>query len=237
MVFSLLFGTFFSAFKEARASFLSSLLGEEILADSVASDSNPLTKNSQNIDLLQANTYPSSVLSSKEVDGNLSINIISDNALLPMAGPLSASGGFDIEDSSSNQVSVYVVRKGDSISKIADMFGVSVSTILAANDMKKGEKLVESDVLFILPISGLEHTVTKGQTLQSIAKLYKADIGDIALYNGITEDSKLVIGDKLMIPGGEMADEGGDKPVANLSTVEARDRNYYATSTLKNVTE
>ena len=163
---------------------------------------------------------------------------ITDNtgtALIPAIGPLGVFDGKDTSDSSSQDTSVYVIRKGDSISAIADMFGVSVNTILWANDMKKGDKLVEGDVLLILPVSGLEHTVTKGQTLQTITKLYKVDVGDIAFYNGIAQDAKLAVGDKLMIPGGEMYDEGGDKPAPNLKANEAKDKNYYATSILKNI--
>lgn len=100
-----------------------------------------------------------------------------------------------------------MVRKGDSISQIAQMFDVSVNTILWANDMKKGDTLKEGDILFILPISGIEHIITKGQTLASIAKLYKADITDIVRFNGITEETKLAVGDKIIVPGGEIYNE------------------------------
>ncbi len=196
--------------------------------------------------LLQANTSPVFVSTSNntknaktgetnEIDENANVNIVSNNSLLPSVSPMGMSKGADIGGPSSDQVSVYVVKKGDSISQIAGMFDVSVNTILAANDMKKGEKLVEGDVLLILPIDGLEHTVVKGDTLQSIAKHYKADVDDIALYNGIAEGTKLAIGDKLMIPGGEMADEGGS-PVKNLKAVAAKDKNYYATHPLKDAT-
>ena len=101
--------------------------------------------------------------------------------------------------------------------------------------MKKGDKLIEGDVLFILPVSGVEHIVTKGQTIKGIAKLYKVDVSDIAQFNGIAEDSKLVIGDEIMIPGGEMLDEGGDIPALNLGSSVAKDKNYYDTHPTKSV--
>ena len=42
-----------------------------------------------------------------------------------------------------------MVRKGDTLSAIANMFGVSINTILIANDMKKNDKLSgKGDVLF-----------------------------------------------------------------------------------------
>lgn len=82
-------------------------------------------------------------------------------------------------------------------------------------------------MLFILPISGIEHTITKGQTLKSIAKLYKIDVSDITQFNSITEDAKLAVGDKILIPGGEMLDEGSDKPALNLGSSSSRDKKYY----------
>ncbi|HBA45605.1 MAG: Peptidase M23B [Candidatus Nomurabacteria bacterium GW2011_GWF2_40_31] len=246
---SLLLGSLFLSLSPlpAQAGFFSALIGDDAYAQS---DTNTTTQpnkniqqNSQTLALLQANVSSVSIIQEKNeksskkdtLNTDTSVSILSDNALVPATGPMGSSDGDYTPDPDLEETSVYVVRKGDSISAIADMFGVSVNTILAANDMKKGEKLVEGDVLFILPISGLEHTVTKGQTLKNIAKLYKADVNDIAFYNGITPDDKLDVGDKLMIPGGEMFDEGGDKPAPNLNSAPARDRNYYATHPIQNL--
>jgi len=229
---------------QAEAGFFSSVLGGEAYADTIVVEAVQSSQNSQTMVLLQANVSSASIFQDKDdqksnkkddqIDVNANVNIVSDNALLAIGGPMGVFDGKDVLDSSF-ETSVYVVRKGDSISTIANMFGVSVNTILAANDMKKGDKLVESDVLFILPISGLEHTVIKGQTLQSIAKLYKVDINDIAFYNDIPQDAKLVVGDELMIPGGDMADEGGDKPASNLGSAPTRDKNYYDTHPIQNI--
>ena len=193
----------------AEAGFISSLFGDEAYAQTDAADSvqsnKDLKQNSQTMTLLQANVSSASILQEKntkngkqkdnQVNEKVNVNVLSDNALLPATGPLGVSDGKDIADSASEETSIYVVRKGDTLSAIANMFGVSINTILIANDMKKNDKLSEGDVLFILPISGLEHTVVKGQTLQSLAKLYKVDVSDIALYNGIAQDSKLAVGD------------------------------------------
>ncbi len=205
-------------------------------------DANPTKSdsNSQNMALLQANVSSAPILQDKteqdgKIDENANVNILSNNALSPTASPLDALDGTVNGDFSFDQVSVYVVKEGDKISQIADMFGVSESTILAANDMKKGDKLVVGDTLFILPISGLEHTVTKGQTLKGIATLYKVDVSDITLYNDISQDSALAVGDKLIIPGAEMLDEGGDKPSPNLKASTTKDKNYYASHPIKGI--
>jgi len=194
----------------AQASFLSSLLGTP------ASASNEiLIENSQNMALLQANVFSAPILKEKKTSkdtkeevlalaDNGNINIMSENALHPATSPASFIDGVDTVEAPLDEMSVYVVRKGESISQIAEMFGVSVNTILWANDMKKGAKLAEGDVLLILPVSGVKHIVTKGQTLKSIAKFYKVDVLTITGFNGITEDTKLVIGEELIIPDAEM---------------------------------
>jgi len=239
LAFSLLSGALFVPV-QAEAGFFSSLFG---VGDQVYAEVNPTAietpsfdSNSQNIALLQANVSSVSILQDKSDQIDSNINIVSNNAMLPATGPMGVSGGKEIIDLPSlEETSVYVVRKKDSLSSIANMFGVSTNTILWANDMKKGDKLMEGDILFILPISGVEHTVAKGQTMQSIAKLYKAEVSDIAFYNDLAENAKLSIGDKLLIPDGEMMDEGGDKPAPNLKETEVKDKNYYAKSLLQNI--
>ncbi|MEK7088742.1 MAG: peptidoglycan DD-metalloendopeptidase family protein [Patescibacteria group bacterium] len=224
---------------------MSSIFGNSASAgvvDSLSSAQNP--KNSQTIALLQADVSFIPILQDKkdkskssDIRSNIDVNIVSENALFPATSHMSVLGETEAGNSYSDQISVYVVRKGDSVSQIADMFDVSIQTILAANDMKKSDKIKEGDVLFILPVSGLEHTITKGQTLKNIAKLYKVDVSDITQFNGITEDTKLTVGDKIMIPGGEMMDEGGDKPASNLGSAVARDKNYYDTHPIQNFAE
>ena len=142
LAFSLIFGVFLVP-RETNASLLSSIFGSEVVASSEAPSSDQDGKNSQNMLLLQANVS-SSILNkdtkdkATDLDENESISILSSNALLPSTSIVSISG-TDVEDSSFDQISVYVVRKGDSMAQIAKMFNVSVNTILSANDMKKGQ--------------------------------------------------------------------------------------------------
>ena len=196
----------------AGASFLSSILGNDAYANTGAGTVGSVN-NSQNIALLTANVVSAPALAGQQKNGadatssELASQIVSDNALLPVASPLAAVGGIDIGTTSPDDISVYVVRKGDTISQIAEMFGVSTNTILWANDLKKGALLKEGDTLLILPISGVQHSVAKGETLASIAKKYKVDILTIASFNGISTDAKLAIGDELLIPDAEMPND------------------------------
>lgn len=199
--------------------------------------------------LLQPNISPASLLTSKNsqnskkddkedtpVDQNSSIKIVANNSLLPTATPISGTGGSDNVDFSEDQTSVYVVKAGDTWTGIAQMYKVSVNTILWANDMSKGAKLVPGDVLFILPVSGLEHDVAKGDTLKSIATHYKVDISDIIQSNDVAIDTELAIGDKLIIPNAEKAEES-DKPIPakSLPASIAKDKQYYESHPTKNI--
>lgn len=108
---------------------------------------------------------------------------------------------IDLGRSGTGQISVYVVRQGDTLSGIAEMFGVSTNTIVWANEIKKGS-IKAGQELVILPISGVRHTVRSGDTIQSITKKYKADLEDILSYNDLISSSKLKVGDVVIIPDG-----------------------------------
>jgi len=160
---------------------------------------------------------------------------VTGGALLPCASNPGTMEGANGGEAFSDQISVYVVRKGDSITQVANMFNVSANTILWANGMKKGDKLVEGDTLIILPMDGLKHVVAKGDTLKKIAAKYKIDVSDIVAVNDITIDTQLTVGQELIIPDAELNDEGGDKPVANLAASTKRDQDYYASHPIKNI--
>lgn len=153
--------------------------------------------NSQNMALLQAALAPTQSLAR----GGGDITIVG-SALMPESGP---SGTLaDTVDSfpASDQVVVYVVRKGDTLSAIAAAFNVSVNTIVWANDIKNGV-IREGQTLVILPVNGVLHTVKKGDTLQSIAKQYKGDVTEIVQFNNISTNSVLALGEEILVPNGK----------------------------------
>lgn len=108
----------------------------------------------------------------------------------------------DIEDEPSGEISLYVVRKGDTLSTIAQMFEVTPNTVLWANDLKSAKDIHPGDQLVILPISGVRHTVAKGETLASIVKKYKGDIEEVLSYNRLEEGATVAVGTEILIPHG-----------------------------------
>ncbi|MEK7120868.1 MAG: peptidoglycan DD-metalloendopeptidase family protein [Patescibacteria group bacterium] len=153
--------------------------------------------NSQTLPVLQS----ISSIDPKLARGGGDITIVDGTALLAESGP---SGTLaEIEKSTSNgEISIYVVKKGDTLSAIAKMFGVSSNTILWANDLQKGSALVVGQTLVILPISGVRHIVKKGDTLSVIAKKYGGDLDEIKDFNDLEGNSDLKIGMEITIPDG-----------------------------------
>ncbi|MFC1615122.1 peptidoglycan DD-metalloendopeptidase family protein [Patescibacteria group bacterium] len=137
--------------------------------------------------------------------GGGDIIIVGGTALLPESGPSGTLADIEENEQTSDQISLYIVREGDSLSQIAKMFGVTTNTIIWANDIKRGDFVNVGQTLIILPITGVRYAVVKGDTLQSITKKYKGDLEEILEYNGLSENSQLAIGDIVVIPDGEMS--------------------------------
>lgn len=132
-------------------------------------------------------------------------------------GSIRAANEPEIIIPSTDEISVYVVREGDTVQTIAKLFGVSPNTIIWANDLRK-KSIKEGDTLVVLPINGIRHTVKKGDTLKSVSRLYNADIEDIELFNGLIENSILAIGDTLIVPEGEIIEPVVKKAPAKITT-------------------
>ncbi len=125
------------------------------------------------------------------------------NGALLATGPVGAEE-IAASPNKSGEISVYVVREGDALSQIADMYGVTTNTILWANDLSRASDIQPGETLVILPIAGVQHTVTKGETLSSILKKYGANEAEVLEYNNMTADQALAVGDEIMIPGGDL---------------------------------
>ncbi len=151
-------------------------------------------RNSQTMPLLEAPLSPNLSIGGGDVT-------IEDNAIV---AELNANGDIGSDNHMlSGQISLYVVRQGDSLSQIAKMFGVSTNTIVWGNNLSGGV-ISEGQTLVILPISGVQHIVKSGDTVESIAKKYKSDIDEIRQFNDLSVSSKLAVGDVIIVPDGEI---------------------------------
>ena len=115
----------------------------------------------------------------------------------------------------------YEVRSGDSLSSIAQRYGVSVDTIIQANHLPDADFLRVGAELLIPPVDGLLYEVVAGDTIWSIAARFGADAGSIIQYNRITDPGMLDIGQKLLLPGvrvlRRVTDKAAEKAPAQLA--------------------
>ncbi|MES2225511.1 MAG: LysM peptidoglycan-binding domain-containing M23 family metallopeptidase [Patescibacteria group bacterium] len=150
--------------------------------------------------------------------GDTLLSLSEGSALMNTSGPDGTiPAGTAAENPSVGAISVYTVKNGDSISGIADHFGVSVNTILWANDLTTKSTIKPGMSLVILPVSGTRHTVAEGETLSSIATKFHASTSEIATFNGLDTDATVVVGSTLIIPGGEAANTTAPAPAKKSS--------------------
>ncbi|RJR12861.1 LysM peptidoglycan-binding domain-containing protein [Candidatus Parcubacteria bacterium] len=177
------------------------LLGN-VLASISGGDTSSSTASHGNIQTMPL-LKPAMNITPTPARGGGDISIVDDSALMPEEGP---SGTIaDIEKPKNSTISLYVVREGDTLSQIAEMFDVSVNTIRWANDLSRSSTIQPGQTLTILPVTGVKYTVKRGDTLASIAKALHGDAEEIAQFNGLEEESSLSVGTQIIIPDGEIA--------------------------------
>jgi murein DD-endopeptidase MepM/ murein hydrolase activator NlpD len=108
------------------------------------------------------------------------------------------------EPTQRKEIQEYIVEEGDTLFSISQKFGISLETILWANNLNKNSVIKPGQKLIILPVDGVLHEVRAGDTLSEIAKKYQAKIEDIISFNELENENDIYIGDILIIPGGKM---------------------------------
>lgn len=156
--------------------------------------------NSQNIPLLEASLSPD-----PDADkGGPEITFNEDEtSIVAESGLLSLLPGEYISTSGTEE-SLYVVRPGDTLSDIADKFGVKTETIRWRNSIGAKEYVRAGQELQIPPVDGFYYKIAKGDTLSTVAKKHAGDIDTIKTFNKIS-DSEMKIGNEIFIPGGKQA--------------------------------
>lgn len=103
-----------------------------------------------------------------------------------------------------SEIIEYEIKSGDTLSSLAEKFGISQDTLKWANDLENINALKPGQKLKILPVSGVSHTVREGDTLEKVAEKYSANAQAIVdfPFNDIPDDFKLKVGQVLTIPDG-----------------------------------
>lgn len=122
-----------------------------------------------------------------------------------------------------HDITAYTVEDGDTVSTIAEKFGIGVSTILWENDLNSLSVIRPGDTLRILPVSGVVHQVARNESISSLAAHFSVSEKDIISVNNLSPDQHLSVGYKLIIPGGKKEQFASFKPKVYSGVSVVRD--------------
>lgn len=96
----------------------------------------------------------------------------------------------------------YTTQNGDTLSSLADKFGISKDTIRWSNNITGGENLTAGEKLKIPPQNGVLVKAGTRDTADSLASTYSASKAKIVAFNDL-ETTSIKAGDNVFIPGGQ----------------------------------
>lgn len=133
-------------------------------------------------------------------EGPISFNEDQDAVIKPLTPEIKPEDDPTAPPVERTEIVQHTVQAGDTVSTIAQRYGITINTILWANNLGATSLIRPGDKLTILPTSGLLYTVKSGDTLSKIAGLYAIEADRIALANPALEDG-LKIGQQIILPG------------------------------------
>ena len=94
---------------------------------------------------------------------------------------------------------IHVVKAGDSVWRIADLYHVPPEPIIEANGLTDPDVLVVGEAL-VIPMEDAVHIVQPGETLWSIARQYGLSVQDLLQNNSISNPDSVYPGQAIYIP-------------------------------------
>ena len=95
----------------------------------------------------------------------------------------------------------YTVKRGDSLSVIAERFGIALVDLKSANNLRSNTIHIGQELTIPggAPLTSTEHTIRRGETLSEIAQMYRVSIARLREANDLRDD-RILIGQTLKIP-------------------------------------
>ncbi|MGH8019973.1 MAG: LysM peptidoglycan-binding domain-containing protein, partial [Opitutaceae bacterium] len=141
------------------------------------------------------------------------------------AGLQAAGGAGDQSTTSAAASATYVVRSGDSLSKIAARHGTTIAALRSANNLTSdviqiGQKLVipagsraPEPEAAAPQVDGVTVVIQSGETLGEIAQRFDVSVRDLMRANNITNARRVRAGQTIVIPGFQAVEGGPSAPV------------------------
>ncbi|HZZ30740.1 MAG TPA: LysM peptidoglycan-binding domain-containing protein, partial [Phenylobacterium sp.] len=122
----------------------------------------------------------------------------------------------------------YVVKKGDTLEKIADQLDTTVAELMSANGLKKTSVLQPGDVVKGPVVAKRAYAVAKGDTVFSIAKRFHVSVDELREENDLSVKSSIKPGQQIRLPADyrapavEAADDQSDDKADPAPTKAAK---------------
>lgn len=145
-----------------------------------------------------------------------SLIFVSFLVLLILVNPVSAQDGAP-------EGPRYVVQPGDTLSNVADRFGLEINALISANQIANPNQVFAGTVL-VLPgvdwVTGLidTYTLPVGETLRSVKRRYHIDLETLARLGGVVSSSQVYAGYPLLVASDGSEDFQSARRVVNQQT-------------------
>jgi|CZCB01.1.fsa_nt_gi murein DD-endopeptidase MepM/ murein hydrolase activator NlpD len=124
----------------------------------------------------------------------------------------------------------HIVARGETLSMIANKYGLSVEELIEYNRLNNPNLILPGQELLLAPAgnetvgttASFMHTVQRGETVWGLARLYNVSMEEIIAANNITDPRTLETGRRLIIPGGSQAAGNSARTVASRAAVRSR---------------
>ena len=135
---------------------------------------------------------------------------IGQRLVVPTGGAISSSMARRMSDptpaAGTNTSGYHRIKRGDTLSEIADEYGVTQRELRAWNKLDAKGTVRVGQKLRVAPSgekggSARTHVVRWGDTLSGLAKRYGVSVAELRRANGLTQRSTLRAGESLRIPG------------------------------------
>jgi murein DD-endopeptidase MepM/ murein hydrolase activator NlpD len=100
----------------------------------------------------------------------------------------------------------YKVKKGDSVSKIAAAYSLSLDAVISSNNISNARRLREGETLRIPNMDGIPYIVKRGDSLSRISQSLGVPVEAILDANDLQQDI-ITVGQMIFVPGARMPSE------------------------------
>lgn len=101
-----------------------------------------------------------------------------------------------------NELSEYVVVKGDSLATIASRLGLPINLLLTFNHLEDPNEIRVGQVIKLpdFALGEITYTVRKGDALEAIAGRHGVSLSTLIRHNRLSHPDQIVVGQKIRIP-------------------------------------